>query len=97
VGRRLLTVSALGIVWLVSLPTWSGMSTVRGVVLPPDWFKKANPFLLVYAPYSWPGYVGLTDVAIFVAALHSRTGSRPSVCRSGCLATARTRTRRFGS
>ena len=34
---------------------------------PPDWFKKANPFVLVYAPYAWPGYVAPSDVAIFVA------------------------------
>ena len=65
----MITVAGLWIVWLVSLPIWSGMSTIRGVVPPPDWFKKANPFVLVYAPYAWPGYVSLADVAIFVAAL----------------------------
>ena len=65
----IIAVLALWILWLVSLPIWSGMSTVRGVVPPPDWFKKANPFVLVYAPYAWPGYVAPADVAIFVAAL----------------------------
>ena len=65
----MVAVMALWILWLVSLPIWSGMSTINGAVPPPDWFKKANPVLLVFAPYSWPGYVGLTDVAIFVAAL----------------------------
>ena len=62
-------VMALWIIWLVSLPVWSAMSTVRGVVAPPDWFKKANPFVLVYAPYASPGYVAFPDVAIFVATL----------------------------
>ena len=46
----MITVGVLWILWLVSLPIWSGMSTIRGVVPPPDWFKKANPFVLVYAP-----------------------------------------------
>ncbi len=64
----LIAVLALWILWLLSLPIWSGMSSISGVVPPPDWFKKANPFLLVYAPYSWPGYVAPTDVAIFIAA-----------------------------
>ena len=65
----IIAVLALWILWLLSLPIWSGMSTISGVVPPPDWFKKANPVLLVYAPYSWPGYVAPTDVAIFVAAV----------------------------
>jgi ABC-type transport system involved in multi-copper enzyme maturation permease subunit len=64
----LVAVLALWILWLLSMPIWMGMSTVSGVVPPPDWFKKANPFVVVYAPYSWPGYVSLTDVAIFLAA-----------------------------
>ena len=34
------------------------MSRFNGVPPPPEWYQKANPFLLVYAPYSWPGYVG---------------------------------------
>ncbi len=65
----MITVGVLWILWLVSVPIWWGMSTVRGVVPAPDWFKKANPFVLVFAPYTWPGYVSLADVAIFVAAL----------------------------
>ena len=60
------TVMAVWILWLVTLPAWSALSTIIGVVPPPDWFKKANPVLLVYAPYTWPGYVALTDVAFFV-------------------------------
>jgi ABC-type transport system involved in multi-copper enzyme maturation permease subunit len=65
----MIIVGAIWIAWLMSGPIWRGMSTVRGVVPAPDWFKKANPFVLVYAPYVWPGYVALMDVAIFVAAL----------------------------
>jgi ABC-type transport system involved in multi-copper enzyme maturation permease subunit len=65
----IITVMALWIVWLMSLPIWSSMSTIRGVMPPPDWFKKANPVLLVYAPYSRPGFVAFSDVAMFVAAV----------------------------
>jgi ABC-type transport system involved in multi-copper enzyme maturation permease subunit len=62
----IIAVLALWTLWLLSLPIWSGASTISGVVPPPDWFKKANPVLLVYAPYARPGYVTRTDVAIFV-------------------------------
>jgi ABC-type transport system involved in multi-copper enzyme maturation permease subunit len=65
----IIAVLALWITWLVSLPIWSGMTTIKGVVAPPEWFKKSNPFVLVYAPYAWPGHVALADVATFVAAV----------------------------
>jgi ABC-type transport system involved in multi-copper enzyme maturation permease subunit len=65
----IIAIMALWIVWLVSLPVWEEMSTLNGVVAPPDLFKKANPFVLVYAPYVSPGYVAPSDVAIFVSAL----------------------------
>ncbi len=65
--EALLAVLSLWTCWLMSLPIWSGMSTTSGVAPPPDWYKKANPFVLVYAPYAWPGYVGALDVALFVA------------------------------
>jgi hypothetical protein len=45
----LIAVLALWILWLLSLPIWEGASTISGVVPPPDWFRKANPFVLVYA------------------------------------------------
>jgi ABC-type transport system involved in multi-copper enzyme maturation permease subunit len=60
-------VLALWTCWLLSLPIWSGLARTSGYSPPPDWFHKANPFLLVYGPYSWPGYVGPIDVALFVA------------------------------
>jgi ABC-type transport system involved in multi-copper enzyme maturation permease subunit len=63
----IIVVLALEVLWLLSVPMWYGATAISGVVPPPDWFKKANPFILVYAPYAWPGYVSLSDVAIFVA------------------------------
>ena len=54
--------------WLLSLPLWGGLSRAYGLPPPPDWFYAANPFVLVYAPYTWPGHFGLLEVAIFVAA-----------------------------
>jgi ABC-type transport system involved in multi-copper enzyme maturation permease subunit len=64
----IIAVLALWILWLILLPIWSGL--VRGSTLtpPPDWFQKAHPFVLVYAPYTRPGYVSPRDVALFVAA-----------------------------
>ena len=43
-------------------------SRAYGVPPPPEWFYATNPFVLVYAPYSWPGHFGLLEVAVFVAA-----------------------------
>ncbi len=53
--------------WLLSLPLWKGMTRTYGLPPPPDWFYATNPFVLVYAPYTWPGHFGLLEVAIFVA------------------------------
>jgi hypothetical protein len=54
--------------WLLSLPLWGGMARAYGLRPPPEWFYATNPFVLVYAPYTWPGHFGLLAVAIFVAA-----------------------------
>ncbi len=64
-----IAVMALWILWLLSLPIWSGASSISGVIPPPDWFQKANPVLVVYAPYAWPGYVTPSDVAVFVTVM----------------------------
>jgi ABC-type transport system involved in multi-copper enzyme maturation permease subunit len=53
--------------WLLSLPLWKGLTQTYGVPPPPDWFYATNPFVLVFAPYTWPGHFGLLEVAIFVA------------------------------
>ncbi len=58
---------ALVTFWLLSLPLWGGMARAYGLPPPPDWFYATNPFVLVYAPYSWPGHFGLLEVAIFAA------------------------------
>jgi hypothetical protein len=53
--------------WLLSLPLWGGLARVYGLPPPPHWFYATNPFVLVYAPYTWNGQFGLPAVAIFVA------------------------------
>ena len=53
--------------WLLSLPLWGGMARAYGLRGPPEWFYATNPFVLVYAPYTWPGHFGLLAVACFVA------------------------------
>jgi ABC-type transport system involved in multi-copper enzyme maturation permease subunit len=73
--------------WLLSLPLWGGMARVYGLPAPPDWFYATNPFVLVYAPYAWPGHFGLLEVAIFVAAALAVS--------AGLLATTIARLRRF--
>jgi len=78
--------------WLLSLPIWADSARSGAIAPPPDWFRKANPILLVYSPYIWPNFVGVWDVMLFVAAVllisAALTGLtirllRRSVCASG--------------
>src|SRR5262249_8611998 len=61
----IIAVLALWVLWLLILPIWLGTSTLSGVTPPPDWFRKTNPVLVVYAPYAWPAYVTRSDVPLF--------------------------------
>jgi ABC-type transport system involved in multi-copper enzyme maturation permease subunit len=54
--------------WLMALPIWDGISTSAKLGPAPAWFVKANPFVLVFAPYVKPGTVDVRDYAIFAAA-----------------------------
>jgi ABC-type transport system involved in multi-copper enzyme maturation permease subunit len=65
--EAIMAVVLLWIAWLISLPTWAGYARSGFVSLPPEWFRKANPILLIYSPYLWPNYVGVWDVVLFVA------------------------------
>ena len=53
-------------VWLLSVPIWQGIASTGKKVPPPDWFLKTNPFLLVYAPYTKPGFLSPLDDWIFL-------------------------------
>jgi ABC-type transport system involved in multi-copper enzyme maturation permease subunit len=53
--------------WLLSLPIWESSASSGTIAPPPDWFRKANPVLLVYSPYTWPNYVSVWDVVGFIA------------------------------
>jgi ABC-type transport system involved in multi-copper enzyme maturation permease subunit len=68
----LLVVYMLWAAWLLAVPIWLFVDDATGnVPIPPipDWFWKANPFVLVFAPYTHPGYAGLEDFAAFIGAL----------------------------
>jgi hypothetical protein len=51
--------------WLLALPVWEGISVSMKIMGPPAWFQKLNPFLLVFAPYSQPGFASAADYAVF--------------------------------
>ena len=61
-----MAVLALVAFWLLSLPLWGGLARTYGLPPPPDWFFATNPYVLVFAPYSWPGHFGLLAVGLFV-------------------------------
>ena len=51
--------------WLLSLPIWYGLSFGKKLTPPPAWFQKANPYVLVFAPYAKPGFARAGDYAVF--------------------------------
>jgi ABC-type transport system involved in multi-copper enzyme maturation permease subunit len=51
--------------WLLALPIWGGLSSGGRIMAPPAWFEKANPYVLVFAPYNKPGSAGIADFAAF--------------------------------
>lgn len=54
--------------WLLALPLWWS-ATFGGLAPPPAWFEKANPYVLVFAPYNQPGFAEPVDFAVFVGVL----------------------------
>ena len=51
--------------WLISLPIWISLATSGKIMAPPAWFGKANPYVLVFARYTKPGFAGAHDVSAF--------------------------------
>jgi hypothetical protein len=53
-------------VWIIAAPIWDGQSRPGGWG-PPEWFWKAHPFTLAFAPYYQQGYATVGDFAAFSA------------------------------
>jgi ABC-type transport system involved in multi-copper enzyme maturation permease subunit len=51
---------------LLALPIWWVLAGPAGAP-PPAWFQKANPYMLVFSPYTRPGFVSAIDYERFVA------------------------------
>jgi hypothetical protein len=57
--------AAIGI-WLLALPYWRIITSLNTAIMrPPDWFEKTNPYVLVFAPYTQPGFASAVDYAVF--------------------------------
>jgi ABC-type transport system involved in multi-copper enzyme maturation permease subunit len=52
--------------WLMALPIWQELSSGGAMMAPPAWFQKANPYVLVFAPYFKPGFAVIADFVVFV-------------------------------
>jgi ABC-type transport system involved in multi-copper enzyme maturation permease subunit len=52
-------------VWLMALPIWGGLTRGTKIMAPPAWFQKSNPYVLVFAPYTKPGFAGIADFTAF--------------------------------
>ena len=62
----IIAVLALWILWLLSLPIWSGTSSISGVVPAAGLVQEGQSVPAGLCAYAWPGYVSSSDVAIFV-------------------------------
>jgi ABC-type transport system involved in multi-copper enzyme maturation permease subunit len=65
INEVLMAVFTIWTVWIVGIVIWEGVAAP--VAEPPDWYWKLNPFVLAWAPYAWPTYLGPWDVWIAVA------------------------------
>src|SRR5205823_6635962 len=70
----LMAVYAVLAVWLISLPIWFVLGRSGKVVGPPAWYTKLNPYVLAFAPFEAPGYVGASDLAVFLAVMAGVSG-----------------------
>jgi hypothetical protein len=61
----LMAVYLIECLWLLALPIWRISVSGTPGMAPPDWFQKANPFVLVLAPYNQPGFADAIDFAAF--------------------------------
>jgi ABC-type transport system involved in multi-copper enzyme maturation permease subunit len=55
--------------WLLALPLWSGWASSGRLIPPPEWFQKANPYVLLFAPFNQPGFVGTGDYLVFIGVI----------------------------
>ncbi len=49
----------------MALAIWMGVSSGGTIVAPPEWFQKANPYVLVFARFFKPGSTVPADFAVF--------------------------------
>jgi ABC-type transport system involved in multi-copper enzyme maturation permease subunit len=62
----LMAVYVLEGLWLLALPIYYRIIGPGTPTAPPAWFQKANPYVLVFAPYNKPGWTVASDYAVFV-------------------------------
>lgn len=64
--HEVLLVSYLIVIgWLLTLPVYSLLSFSFGFAAPPSWLDYANPYWLIFAPYSNPNATDLSDAAYY--------------------------------
>ena len=76
----LIAVYLLGGLWLLSLPLWWGWSASGSLMPPPEWFQKVNPYVLIFANWSKPDFVGTTDYVAFVGSVLALSAGFAILC-----------------
>ena len=59
----LMAVYGIEALWVLSPLVWELMSSTRVLPAIPDWLVGINPFVLAWAPYSWPNYASVEWLA----------------------------------
>jgi ABC-type transport system involved in multi-copper enzyme maturation permease subunit len=65
----LITLYIIEGLWLLALPLWWGWVSSGGLAPPPEWFQKANPYVLIFALFNQPGFVGTVDYLVFIGVI----------------------------
>ena len=64
INEVLMAVFTIWTLWIVGIAIWEDLAPVASE--PPDWYWKLNPFVLAWAPYTWPTFLQPWDVWIAV-------------------------------
>ena len=76
----LIAVYVLEGLWLLSLSLWWGWSAGGSLMPPPEWFQKANPYVLIFANWAKPGFIGTTDYLVFVGSVLALSAGLAILC-----------------
>ncbi len=65
----LITVFIIEGFWVLLLPLWHALASSLTFVAPPDWIRKSNPYVLIFAQFNQPDFVSAQDYLVFIGVM----------------------------